>query len=164
MYIEISFQIKIQLPMNIEIQIVGFKPQYQAIFASLNYAWMKEYELIDGKDPYLENTQSHIMDKGGQVFFAKLNDTIVGCVAIIPGTDYMEIMKLAVEPEQRGRGIGYKLLEHALSYCKKLKIKKVVLETSTKLKSAIKLYHQLGFAEIDKSTQNLCDKRFQILL
>lgn len=48
-----------------------------------------------------------VMDEGGRV---------AGCVALEPyGTELAEIRSLAVAPEGRGRGLGARLLRHALA-------------------------------------------------
>ena len=56
-----------------------------------------------------------------------------------------ELVKLAVSPEERGRGLGRLLSSLALEYAEDRGAKKVVLVSSSKLAAAVRLYESLGF-------------------
>ena len=59
-----------------------------------------------------------------------------------------ELAKMGVSPKHQGRGIGRKLGEAILELAKEKNAKAIFLETNTKLKPAIALYHKLGFKEV----------------
>lgn len=56
-----------------------------------------------------------------------------------------EIVSLCVEPSQRGRGFGKKILSHAVERLRAGKTSHVFLEVSEKNRAAIGLYTSFGF-------------------
>jgi putative acetyltransferase len=56
-----------------------------------------------------------------------------------------EILKLAVQPEFQGNGIGKALVKHAIDYAKLLNVNRIVLDSNSQLKTAIRLYQDFGF-------------------
>jgi len=55
------------------------------------------------------------------------------------------ILNIAVDPAYRGRGLGKRLLEYALDYCRRLGAERVELEVRTGNDPAIALYRKYGF-------------------
>ena len=97
----------------------------------------------------LDNPDKLILDKGGVIYMAEVSGKIVGVIALtIVSNEIYEIHKLGVAGNYHGQGIGLKLMNHCLDYCKNKGAKKVVLETNTKLEGAMRLYSKLGFTEI----------------
>lgn len=136
-----------------QVTIIPFEPQYAADFGKLNYEWLEAYFEVEPHDrEMLDFPESYIMDRGGHIFFAKLGDEIVGtCALLVETPDSYELAKMAVRPDLRGLRIGQKLIEHAIAFSKNTGMKKLVLESSTKLENAIKLYIKTGFREIPMS-------------
>ena len=60
-----------------------------------------------------------------------------------------EIYRIAVRPDKRGRGIGYRLLSFSLKSERGRGLENVFLEVRTKNTAAISLYKSYGFKEID---------------
>ncbi len=118
-------------------------------FKSLNYEWLEKYFAVEPVDEkMLSDPRREIIDKGGYIFFAEYNDTIVGTVALINlGGSSFELGKMAVTEKVQGLGIGKKLMEHCLDFAKKTGAKKVLLYSNRKLGSAIHLYTKYGFVE-----------------
>ena len=52
---------------------------------------------------------------------------------------------MAVSPTAQGLGIGFQLGQAAIAQARALGAKRVYLESNTKLKPALSLYHKLGF-------------------
>ena len=72
-----------------------------------------------------------------------------------------ELRKMYLHPEERGKGIGKRLLEHALFKAKELGFKKVMLETASELKEAIGLYRKYGFEPFEaEHLSTRCDQAF----
>lgn len=71
--------------------------------------------------------------------------------ALLTGQDPKEpppvghILNIAVDPEFRRRGLGKRLLEYALDYCRHLGAEQVELEVRTSNTIAIQLYQKYGF-------------------
>ena len=59
-----------------------------------------------------------------------------------------EIYRVAVTPEKRGRGIGYRLLDYAVKTSKGQGLERLFLEVRSQNTPAIKLYTSYGFKKI----------------
>lgn len=140
-----------------EAQIVACTPANQQYFAKLNYEWLKKYFEVEPHDTdLLENPQKNIIDKGGYICFAQLNDEIVGTCGLYKVKDGVyELIKMAVTDKAKGKQVGKKLGLHVLEVAKKLGASRVELQSNTSLKPAIRLYRKLGFREvpIDENSQ-----------
>jgi DNA-binding MarR family transcriptional regulator/GNAT superfamily N-acetyltransferase len=135
------------------IEIIKYKPEYKSLFSRLNYEWINKYFSSEKEDKrILDNPEKEIIKKGGYIFFAKLEDEIVGTTALLkhPGSIY-EITKMAVTEEAQGKQIGKRLAQYAIEYAKAHNAKKVFLETSKKLTAAYNLYQKMGFEQVPYS-------------
>ena len=82
----------------------------------------------------------------GRAFVAGEGDQITGMIFLRPSDDdAVEIKRLYVRPEGRGRGLGARLIDHALAAARKMGAKHVVLDSTKNLRSAAKLYESRGF-------------------
>lgn len=130
-----------------QLTVQTFEEQFAADFARLNYEWLNAYFTVEPHDTeMLDHPKTYILDKGGEIFFAKLGEEVVGTVALIVETeDIYELAKMAVNPDHRGLKIGQKLIDEAIAYSRAKGMKRVVLESNTKLTPAINLYIKNGF-------------------
>jgi GNAT superfamily N-acetyltransferase len=129
------------------VQIVTFDDKYSGDFSRLNLEWLERYELIEDIDgKYLEHPRETILDNGGEIFFALIDGAVVGTgAAVVYDERSVELAKLAVDHSARGCGIGQLLTETVIDWAKQRGAEKVVLVSSTKLKTALRLYERLGF-------------------
>lgn len=136
---------------NPEIEIIDFSDELQEQVRILNYEWLEKYFRIEKGDLVsLSNPQVQIIEKGGFIFYAKMNNQIVGTASLLKKTENIfELGKMAVTDNAQGQGIGTILLEHCLNVAKQKSIQKLVLYSNTKLESAIHLYRKYGFIEIE---------------
>ena len=127
--------------------IVGFDDRYVEDFARLNLEWLERHGLFEeGDRKHLEHPREHILATGGEVFFALLGSAVVGtCAVVIRNSETVELVKLAVDENARGHGIGRLLSETAVEWARERGARVVVLVSSTKLESALRLYERLGF-------------------
>ena len=132
---------------NQKIEIINYNTQLQEHIKTLNYEWLEKYFCIEKEDIIsLENPNEQIIDKGGFIFYAKLNNEIVGTVSLLKKTNTIyELGKMAVSKNAQGLGIGTILLEHCLKFSKIKNISKLVLYSNTTLKPVIHLYKKYGF-------------------
>ena len=116
-------------------------------FRTLNEEWITHYFTLEAKDrETLNDPVNSILLKGGLIFmaYAGAGAEAVGCVALIPMRDGVyELSKMAVSPHLRGRGIGRRLLQHALVQAKCLGAKSLFL---------IHLYESVGFRHVKPET------------
>ncbi|CAM1371347.1 bifunctional helix-turn-helix transcriptional regulator/GNAT family N-acetyltransferase [Tenacibaculum xiamenense] len=131
------------------INIVQYNNKYSNHFYELNIEWLKTFFYVEPFDEeVLSNPEKYIIDKKGYIFFAKLNDAIVGTVALMPKDGVYELTKMAVSPKHRGYKIGQKLMQHCIDFAKNLELEKLILYSNTVLENAIYIYRKYGFIEI----------------
>lgn len=133
--------------MNVE--IVEFKEDFAKAFADLNYEWIEKAYAVEKHDnEILDHPVEQIIEKGGQIFFAMLDDEPVGTVALIEmGDDAFELAKMAVSPDHRGAGLSNLLMDACIEYSRAKGKRAIVLESNTKQVAAIRLYRKYGFIE-----------------
>jgi DNA-binding MarR family transcriptional regulator/GNAT superfamily N-acetyltransferase len=135
------------LPERAPVQVVDYRPAYKKHFAALNYQWLEEDFAIEDIDRrMLEDPNGFILKRGGAIMFALYGEETVGTCALVAREDGdVELVKMAVTPAFRGRGIGRLLTLHAIDRAKALGARKIVLATSPRLLVANVLYKSLGF-------------------
>jgi len=137
------------------IEIRPLAPGYDTTaFRTLNEEWITRYFTLEAKDREILNDPVHsILLKGGHIFMAYAGAEAVGCVALIPMRDGVyEISKMAVSPHLRGRGIGRRLLQHAIAQARSIGARSLFLGSNTRLKDAVHLYESVGFRHVKPET------------
>lgn len=152
-----------------ELKIVPFSEQYAADFGRINYEWLHMYFKVEPYDyEMLDHPKSHIVDKGGEIFFGLYDEVVAGTAALIhrgPGT--FELAKMGVSPIYKGKGIGQKLMEHSIDFARQKGCKTVYLESNRSLAPALALYKKYGFEEValDPNTPyERCDIKMELKL
>ena len=116
----------------------------------MNIYWLEKYFYVEPHDKeVLENPQSYIIDNGGYIFFAKIQNKIVGTVALINEKECYELSKMAVSPEFQGKRIGQKMMDKCIQFSKAQGWKKIMLYSNRILEPAIRLYLKVGFKEVE---------------
>jgi len=133
-------------------EIIPFENKYAKNFYALNIEWLQTYFYVEPFDEeVLSKPEAYIINKGGYIFFAKSNDTILGTVALMPTNDPLifELTKMAVSPSERGKRIGQQLLQYCIDFGKEHSFKSLMLYSATKLENAIFIYRKFGFIELE---------------
>lgn len=119
-------------------------------FRVLNEEWISRYFVLEAKDrETLGDPEGTILRKGGRVYQAWADGDVVGCVALIPmGDGVYELSKMAVSPALRGKGIGRRLLLHAIQEARALGAASLFLGSNSRLKDAVHLYEAVGFEHV----------------
>ncbi|REH52310.1 MarR family transcriptional regulator with acetyltransferase activity [Tenacibaculum gallaicum] len=133
------------------VAITTFKEEYSTSFYDLNIEWLQTFFYVEPYDKeVLSNPHTYIINKGGHIFFAKLNNEVVGTVALMPMEEpnVYELTKMAVSPKHRGYKIGQQLMQHCIEFAKNNLFNKLVLYSNTKLENAIYIYRKFSFLEI----------------
>lgn len=135
-----------------DINIVNWHSRYKEDFKKLNLNWLNSEfngELTTVDKQSLDHPESYYLAQGGFLFFAQQAGKIIGCIALKPvKNSCYELSKMAVCNDMQGQGVGRLLLLKALDKARDLKIKKVCLETNSKLRRAITLYQHFGFTQM----------------
>jgi len=119
-------------------------------------------------DADLRDIERHYDARGGRfdVLIENASGKIVGSVGLHPdepGT--VELRKMYLRTEHRGRGCGRFLLDHALAGARRLGFRRVILETTSKLPKALALYRACGFQPYGaKHCAPRCDQTLELLL
>lgn len=154
-----------------DILIRPFRPGDELAFRQLNEAWITRYFTLEAKDnAVLGDPLKYILQPGGQILFAQLDDELVGCCALMrldPGS--FEIAKMAVAESAQGCGIGKLLMQASIGLARQLGARRLYLETNSKLAPALRIYAHFGFNTIDEtslppSPYARADVRMELLL
>ena len=130
-----------------------FRP-YQSsdanVFKMLNVEWLETYFEVEPYDELvLSNPQKEILDPGGQIFMLLKDNHIIGTFAFInKGNGVFEFSKMAVKPEERGKGYGNLMMQYMVQYAAQQPWKKLILYSNTLLMNSIHLYRKYGFQEV----------------
>lgn len=100
-----------------------------------------EYYLLAGMVQYL-----HELEGQGEVWVADREGAVVGSIAVVDAAhDLGQLRWFLIEPGYRGIGLGKRLMETALGYCREKGFKRVFLWTVRELLAARHLYEVYGF-------------------
>jgi putative acetyltransferase len=90
--------------------------------------------------------QFNKLDSIKNVVVAFENEAAVGCGAFKKFDDQsVEIKRMFVRPENRGRGIAVEILRELENWAKEMAFKLAVLETGKKQPEAVRLYRKSGY-------------------
>ena len=132
------------------IEMIPFNNELTSYFTRLNIAWLEKYFVLETIDQeMLDHPKAYFIDKGGHIFFAKINDEIAGTFALLKESDTVyELSKMAVDEQYQGLGIGNRMIEFSIAKARALNATRVILYSNTKLQPAIHLYKKYGFTEV----------------
>ena len=100
-------------------------------------------------DEHAFYSQFNKIDKIKFALVAYENDKPLGCGAIKPfDTAAMEVKRMYVAPESRGKGIAVKILSELEKWAAEMSCTKCVLETGKNQPEAIRLYGKSGYHPI----------------
>jgi len=150
------------------VNILDYEPSLAKYFKSLNIEWINTYFTVEEHDlEQLNHADTHILNDGGIIIFAGINNEIAGtCALIKTGDNEYELAKMAVDPKYRGRKIGNALMEAIIKKAIELGAKRLWLESNTKLLPALTMYEKFGFKEIpiDNSPFSRANIRMELFL
>jgi ribosomal protein S18 acetylase RimI-like enzyme len=87
---------------------------------------------------------------------AELDGQVVGSIVIhgLSG-ELAQLRWFLVHPDARGHGLGRRLIDSALAFCRERAFEKVRLWTISELKAAAHLYRQAGFVVVREATHEI---------
>ena len=129
---------------------VSFDPAYRKAFFDLNKAWLEAHFLLEPYDiEVLSNPEREVLDAGGEIHFGLLGEEAIATFALTPRRKgVMELNKMAVHQNHRGKGIGHLMMNRVMDVCRLRNVQTLELYSHTSLASAIHLYHKFGFKAI----------------
>ncbi|MDB5275747.1 MAG: acetyltransferase [Ferruginibacter sp.] len=132
------------------VEIVDYSEDLKPAIKTLNYEWLEKYFRVEPGDVIaLSDPSKEIIEKGGFIFYAKMNGEIVGTASLLKKTaTVFELGKMAITESAQGYGIGKALITHCVNVSKQLSIERLILYSNTILATAIHLYKSFGFVEV----------------
>jgi putative acetyltransferase len=150
------------------IEIIPFSNEHHEAFRSLNEEWLDKYHLKEDHDvAILNDPKKMILENGGEIFLARVNERIVGTAALMKEHEGVyELVKMAVAPEFRNQGIGNILIDRCIAKAKDLNAEKIILFSNHQLKNALKLYEKFGFnyIPVENSPFLTADIKMELIL
>jgi putative acetyltransferase len=106
-------------------------------------------------DPVLEADLDDPQQAYGAVWVATDEGEVVGSVAIrlLDNGQTAELKRMYLKTAYRGRGLGRALLRHAIEWAESESCESIVLDTSTTMTTAQRLYEAAGFAQTGTRTE-----------
>lgn len=137
--------------MDSTVTIIPYEDRYHEAFHRLNYLWLDKYNLLEPLDlMVLDDPKKMILDQGGYIWLARMNDEVIGTAALIKEHDNIyELAKMSVATEWQGKGISKLLIETCLHKAKEVGATKVELFSNHQLMAALKLYERYGFQYVE---------------
>jgi putative acetyltransferase len=108
-------------------------------------------ELYPPEQRFGPNLKAEQLEGGHGAFLVARDDgRAVGCGAIrVLDSTTAEAKRMYVEPDQRGKGVGWAVLAGLESAAKQLGVRRLVLETGIYQDAALSLYRRAGFAQVN---------------
>jgi ribosomal protein S18 acetylase RimI-like enzyme len=145
------------------VEIRPYEPEDQPGFAQLVATVLAEYGF--SVDPILEADLEHPEISYQGVWVAIDDDHLVGSIAIrLLDDGQAQLKRMYLQPEHRGRGLGRTLLSHAIHWARDRGCQAIVLDTSTAMTAAQRLYESAGFSRTGTRTEaGANDSRCEVL-
>ena len=116
---------------------------------------VKEILKVQNYDDELKNLKEKYGLPNGRLYLAYYDEKLAECIALRKIDDKnCEMKRLFVKEEFRGKHIGSKMIEKIIEDAKEIGYKYMLLDTLPFLKSAIYLYKEFGFYEIESYNDN----------
>lgn len=97
-------------------------------------------------------------DSRGRVWLAEQDGRLMACCAIAHREGGLAQLRwVLARPEVRGIGLGRRLVEESLAYCRSQGFRGVFLETTDGLEASRRLYDSLGFRLVSETLEPLWD-------
>lgn len=109
----------------------------------------EEAPTFDGLEEEIANLPGIYAPPLGCSLLARENGTPVGCVAFAPrGKTVVELKRMFVVPEARGKGVGVQLVETLIEQAYARKAERIVLDSYHTMVDAHHIYRSFGFVDV----------------
>jgi GNAT superfamily N-acetyltransferase len=136
---------------------IGYLTYLHGILYAEEYSYDQTFEAYVA-DGLAEFVQSFNPDRD-RIWLAEINGHIIGSIAIVGRSNAdAQLRWFLVHPDYRGLGLGRKLIEAAVLFCKECKYKTIFLWTTSELSVARHLYTSLGFRKTEERTHKIWGK------
>lgn len=136
--------------------------------------YANEYQLDETFEAYVAKYMAEFIENydpaKDHLWIVEKDTEIIGSIAIVNVDEKVAQLRwLLVEPHERNKGVGNKLIHEALTFCKNRSYQKVVLGTFSDLIIARKLYENNGFRLVESKShhiwgQDLTEEQWELIL
>ena len=135
--------------------------------------YAQEYGFDHTFEPYVAVPLSEFVKnqtRRERIWIAEKETQVMGSVAIVQYSETQAQLRwLILHPDVRGLGVGRKLVEEAVDFCRQSGYSSVFLWTIDFLGAALKLYTAAGFVLTEKKThpiwgRTLTEERYELKL
>jgi N-acetylglutamate synthase-like GNAT family acetyltransferase len=120
-------------------------------FIRLNELWITQHFGLEESDRRLAADPYRIVRDGGHILSLVENGKVVGVCALFKESPArFQLARMAVDPDERGKGYGDVLVEAAIARAKASGAETLYLLSNTVLAPAIALYRKSGFSTISE--------------
>ncbi len=127
---------------------------------------LAEYGLVqepEGADRDVLEIETFYLNKGGKFWVVEHQGKLLGTAAFYPiakGKNAVEIRKMYLLPEARGKGLGKFLLQQLEQTIQARGFGQIYVETASVLKEAVQLYEQNGYEPVEEVETQRCDRAY----
>ena len=109
--------------------------------------YAREYGLDTTFEPYVAKPLADFVLAGaGRLWIAEEGGRVIGSIAVVDAEDGVgQLRWFLLTPEARGTGLGRRLLDTALTYCRERGMHRVFLWSFAQLDDALRLYERAEF-------------------
>jgi GNAT superfamily N-acetyltransferase len=91
-----------------------------------------------------------------RIWMAEADRHLVGCIAIVEAsTEAAQLRWFLVDPAARGAGLGKRLMDESVAFCRASAYHSVILWTVSALTTAAHLYRAAGFTKTFEQARNV---------
>jgi molybdenum cofactor guanylyltransferase len=132
---------------RLELRIVPFHPEHADGFRELVADTLREFGFT--ADPELDSDLADPAAVYEAVWVATRATVVVGSIALRRlGPAEAELKRMYLRREERGYGLGRRLLEMALLWAREHRIRTIRLDTTDRMEAARELYETYGFVRV----------------
>ncbi|CAM2900620.1 ribosomal protein S18-alanine N-acetyltransferase [Vibrio mytili] len=114
----------------------------------LDHIWQIEQQAHS--HPWAESLIRDLSSRGACHHVMRDGDEIIGYFYAQNIVGEVTLLNIAVKPSKQGQGYGQKLLDAFLGHCQQVKAESAWLEVRESNVSALHIYEQAGFNELDR--------------
>jgi len=137
------------------IEIRPYLPEdHPGVIAAVKAAYdMLGYTMDFGEfDRDLADIPGTYQDAGGEFWVLEDGRLVAGCVGVTrESAETCELHRLYLLPSYRGRGLGRRLIETAIEWCRENGCREVVLWSDIRFEAAREVYIRCGFSPAQKT-------------
>lgn len=111
-----------------------YKEEQDYSFLFEGYVAQSFFEFIEKYDPERDH-----------LWVAEYEGQFAGCIGVVSRGERAQLRWFLLHPDYRGIGLGKRLLNGALDFCREKGYKSAYLETTGNLDTAISMYTKAGF-------------------